>query len=100
MSHFTWSEDDAIHLPEVDAEHRSLHLLAGELKRALAKGAPAGEIDSKLRALADEAEDHFTHEERLMRDARYGMLDWHKGQHDTLRKRVRACAERIHAGDL
>ncbi|MDR3699956.1 MAG: hemerythrin family protein [Candidatus Sulfopaludibacter sp.] len=99
MSRLRWSEENTIYIPEVDAEHRSLYLLAADLKRALANGAGAEEIDGKVRALLAEVEDHFTHEERLMRAAKYAMIDWHKGLHDTLRKRATLYAGRIHAGD-
>lgn len=99
MSRLTWSEENAIHVPEVDAEHRSLYLLAADLKKALANGAGAEETDSKVRALLAEVEDHFAHEERMMREAKYAMFDWHKGLHGTLRKRAALYAGRIHAGD-
>jgi len=99
MSRLKWSEANAIFVPEVDAEHRSLYLLASELDEALASDAGAEQIDSKVRALLAEVEDHFTHEERLMREAKYAMVDWHKGLHGTLRKRAAQYAGRIHAGD-
>ncbi len=97
MSRFTWSDDRTIHLPEVDAEHRGLFLLAEDFRKSLCTGAPAN--DAKLRALLDEMEDHFAHEERLMRESRYQMFAWHKGQHDTLRKTARRYAELFYAGD-
>jgi hemerythrin-like metal-binding protein len=99
MSRLKWSEANAIFVPEVDAEHRSLYLLAVDLKKALANGADAEEINTKVRALLAEVEDHFAHEERMMREAEYAMFDWHKGQHDALRKRAALCAGRIQAGD-
>lgn len=99
MSRLQWSEEHTIHLPEIDAEHRSIHFLAMDLKKSLVQGAPPAEIEIRLRALLAELEDHFAHEERSMREARYAMYSWHKGQHDTLRKRSRNFAERIQAGD-
>ena len=99
MSHVQWSEERAIHLPEVDAEHRGLYLAAKDLRKALAGSASAQSVDQKMRALIAEAEDHFTHEERLMRDAGYEMYDWHKQQHDHMRRRARSFARRLHKGD-
>ncbi len=99
MPAFKWSESQSVHLPEVDAEHRNLFRLAADLKSALRKGAPATEIEEKLRGLFAEVEDHFTHEERLMRNARYALFAWHKGQHDTLRTRAKQFAKRIRAGE-
>jgi hemerythrin-like metal-binding protein len=99
MSRLKWSDENAIYVPEVDAEHRSLYRLAAGLNKALASGASAEEIDTKVRALLAEVEDHFTHEERLMRAAKYAMFGWHKGLHDSLRKRATVYAGRIRAGD-
>jgi hemerythrin len=99
MPFFRWSEAHSVHLPEVDAEHRNLCRLAAELKMALAKGRPATDIDEKVRALFAEVEDHFTHEERMMRSAHYQLFAWHKSQHDTMRKRAKQYAERIRAGE-
>ena len=99
MSRLKWSDENAIYVPEVDAEHRGLYLLAADLKKALATGARAEEIDAKVRALVAEVEDHFAHEERMMRAAKYAMFDWHKGLHDSLRKRAAVFAGRIQAGD-
>lgn len=99
MPAFKWSEAHSIHVPEIDAEHRNLFRLAADLKSALAKGAPAADIEQKLRALFADVEDHFTHEERMMRGARYALFAWHKGQHDTVRKRGKQYAIRIRAGE-
>ncbi len=99
MSRLKWSEENTIYVPEVDAEHRSLYLLAADLNKALANGAGAEEINTKVRALLAEVEDHFAHEERMMREAKYAMFDWHKGLHATLRKRAAQFAGRIQAGD-
>ncbi|SPE43573.1 Hemerythrin-like metal-binding protein [Candidatus Sulfopaludibacter sp. SbA3] len=100
MSLFKWSEAHSVHLPEVDAEHRNLFRLSAEFKSALERGAPQSAVEEKLQALFAEMEDHFTHEERLMRSARYELFAWHKGQHDTVRKRGKEYASRIRAGEL
>jgi hemerythrin-like metal-binding protein len=100
MAAFKWTAEHSVHLPEVDAEHRSLFLLAASLRSLIAKGAPIPAVEEKLQALLSEAEDHFTHEERMMRRARYTLLAWHKSQHDALRKRAKACVRCICAGEL
>ena len=35
------------------------------------------------------AEEHFRHEERIMRAMHYTAFAWHKSQHDAVRKRAR-----------
>ncbi|HWC98458.1 MAG TPA: hemerythrin family protein [Candidatus Sulfopaludibacter sp.] len=98
MSHFEWSDERSIHLPEVDAEHRTLYRCAMELNRALSKGVRV-QVIAKWRVLLAEAEDHLQHEERLMRAAHYSLYEWHKGQHDTLRKRAAEHEKRILLGE-
>src|ERR1017187_6028407 len=44
-------------------------------------------------------EDHLLHEEGLMRSTRYDAYDWHRQQHDTLRKRLRQFVPLIEDGD-
>jgi hemerythrin-like metal-binding protein len=43
--------------------------------------------------------EHRNHEEQLMRAAAYSSYEWHKQQHDTLRKRARDFRARFEAGE-
>jgi len=96
---FEWTDDHEIFLPEIDAEHRNLYRLGAELTQALAAGARMPKLKEMVRAAAVAVEDHFVHEERLMQEARYMSLSWHRSQHDAARKRVVAFGGRIEAGD-
>jgi hemerythrin-like metal-binding protein len=99
MPQTKWTDEPCIHLPELDAEHRSITRLAAELKSSIAKHASKQQTNATLRELLAEVEDHFTHEERLMRAARYEMIAWHKSQHDGLRRRAAEFAARIQGDD-
>ena len=99
MSLFRWTSQHAVYLPEIDAEHRGIFTTAAELERASATRAPRPKILQSLRALLEQAEDHFSHEERLMRAIRYDAFDWHKKQHDGVRRSLKLFAKRIEAGD-
>ena len=100
MSQVKWSEEQSIHLPELDAEHRSVYQLAAELKSYIVKHAPKARIAATLRALLAEMEDHLGHEERIMTLIRYPLIAWHKGQHDNIRRRATEAAKAIQSGDL
>src|SRR4051812_13969362 len=100
MQHFKWSKAHAVFLPEVDAEHRNLFRMAEELQQALRTGAEAARVLELIRPLAIAVEEHFAHEERLMRSASCPDAVWHKGQHDTTRKRIGAAIADIEAGNL
>jgi hemerythrin len=99
MPLFRWSSHYAVYVPEIDAEHRALFLMGAELERAVMAGAPQDRLIEIVRAVFDHAEDHFAHEERLMRAARYHAFDWHKDQHDGLRRRLKQFAQRLEADD-
>jgi hemerythrin len=99
MSLFKWSSANSVYLPEIDAEHRALYRLGDELHKALLAGADQAHLKPIVMNLLESAEQHFRHEERLMRAIHYTSFDWHKGQHDAVRKKFKALAKRIDAGD-
>jgi hemerythrin-like metal-binding protein len=99
MPLFHWTKQYAVYVPELDAEHRALFNMGADVVRAAAARAPKGRLREMIRALVAHAEDHFTHEERLMRDARYEAFDWHKKQHDGVRRRLKEFGKRIEAND-
>jgi hemerythrin-like metal-binding protein len=89
MSLFRWGSEHEIYLPEIDAEHRGLFLAGEDLHRALSAGAPPDRIKEGLHNLLQLAEAHFLHEERLMRDSGFESYEWHRKQHDAVRKRAK-----------
>jgi len=86
MVPFSWSVHNEVFLPEIDAEHRALFQGGQELQRLLAAEAPVERIRECLNHVAQLAESHFQHEERLMRESQFVSLDWHIQQHDHLRR--------------
>ena len=100
MRLFHWTASNDVFLPAIDEEHRATFQIVGELQWALRDRAPLFQIQEILHRLIARAEDHFAHEERLMRETHYLSLAWHKGQHDTVRKRFRELAPLIEAGDV
>jgi len=99
MPRFHWSSQYTVYVPQIDAEHRAIFLMGAELEQAAAARATQVRISEIVRALIDHAEDHFTHEERLMRAARYQGYEWHKRQHDAVRRRLREISGRIESDD-
>lgn len=99
MRLFKWSKSNEVFVPDVDHEHRAVFQAAAELQRALRCNRPLFQIQEILHRLIACTEDHFAHEEQLMRSSRYLSFEWHKQQHDTVRKRMRQYAPLIEAGD-
>ena len=99
MSLFKWSGAHSIYLPEIDAEHRAIYLLGDELHKALLAGGDPANLKPIAANLSETMEEHFRHEERLMRAMHYPSFEWHKRQHNAARKRSKALAKRIEGGD-
>jgi hemerythrin len=99
MKPFKWSKAKAVFIPEIDAEHKTIFRAAEELQSRVEAGAPAADLVPRLKALAEHAESHFEHEEGLMRDSMCPSLEWHKKQHNTVRKRLRQFIPRIEQGE-
>jgi len=94
-----WTEEHSVYLPELDEEHQAMFRLLEELRHAFVEGAPAVDLESKLQRLASEVNVHFRHEERLMREASYPQVEWHKRQHATARAQLALLADSIRAGE-
>jgi hemerythrin len=99
MQRFKWTKANAVFFPELDAEHRNIFHLGEELHSAVRSDAAQTHIVEILRALMAALEEHFSDEERRMRATRYPSFSWHKGQHDTLRRRIEQFIPQIEQGD-
>jgi hemerythrin len=84
----TWSTSDAVFVTDIDDEHQEICCAACDLKAALGAARPPSELIELTQRLVDRIEDHFGHEERLMRASRYSAFEWHREKHDAARKRV------------
>jgi hemerythrin len=99
MSLFNWSSEHSVYLPEIDAEHRALYRLGDEFHKALLAGGDPAKLRPTLVNLLESVEQHFRHEERLMRAMHYDAFAWHRRQHDTARRKVKALTKRAEGGD-
>jgi hemerythrin-like metal-binding protein len=99
MRLFHWTRAKSVYIAELDAEHRNLYQIGEELHKACSAGADCDVLLPSVRALLAAAEDHFTHEERMMHAARYALLDWHMQQHGAARNCAKALRARVEAGD-
>ncbi len=99
MSLLTWSASHAVWLTEIDDEHKEIFEGVSHLQGVLSGPGSLPKIRKLAQRLTTCVGDHFAHEERLMRAARYGSLRWHKQQHDHARKRVRQFVLQIEKGD-
>ena len=99
MRSLNWSTSHAVFVTEIDDEHKEIFEAISNLQIALFRQTPPGETGQLTQRVIARIGDHFAHEERLMRAARYGSLRWHKQKHDSARARVEQFASRIAQGD-
>lgn len=77
----TWSPYPEVNLPELDVEHRALGAAVGEMLEAM-KNDDRERTLSLARKLAVKVEEHFAHEEALMREIDYPNRARHSGTHE------------------
>jgi hemerythrin-like metal-binding protein len=89
----------SVYVPEIDQEHRNICRANDELQQAIATQAPQAQVLEALHRLIGASDAHFAHEEALMRTYHYSPFEWHRQQHETVRKRLRQFVPRIEAGE-
>ena len=99
MGCLKWNISHAVFVTEIDDEHREIFENVSLLESALISRSPLAEVRKLTQRLTDCIEEHFAHEERLMRAARYGSIQWHKRSHRAARRRVVQFVLRIRQGD-
>jgi hemerythrin len=92
-SSISWSDDFALNLPEIDAQHQVLFGLFGELWNAIVARAGQADMLRLIADLDDYAVQHFKEEEAFMTVTGFPRLEGHKMAHETFVRRV--AAERL-----
>ena len=99
MRSLKWSTSHAVFVTEIDDQHKEIFEAISGVQEILANHAPLPELRRLTQRLVSCIVEHFAHEERLMRAARYSSIRWHKDKHDTARRRVEQFVLRIDQGD-
>src|SRR5262245_5098377 len=99
MRTLKWSISHAVFVTEIDDEHKEIFDALSELQKLCARGAKLAEIRKSTGRLVTRMMDHFAHEERLMRAARYDALNWHRKLHLAAKWRVEAFIDRLMEGE-
>ncbi|MBH9552927.1 bacteriohemerythrin [Inhella gelatinilytica] len=98
---FPWDPHFETGLPEIDAQHRHLALMLDELARAIALGGAIPPLGGLLDQLEQYAQEHFSTEERIWRDA-LGELPFdlsHQAAHQSFRDQIAALHAGLERGD-
>jgi hemerythrin len=84
-----------VNIPAIDAQHKRLFALAGELHAAMSQGKGLAVLERSLARLVDYTQDHFAAEERLMEKYKYPELSAHKMEHEKLTAQVMEFQEKF-----
>ncbi len=98
MELLTWTISHQVFVPELDDEHQGIFVALGALQTALSHDGQVTEVLQATGSLVVSIEEHFAHEERLMRAARYASRQWHQQLHASARKRVVQYVELLREG--
>ena len=100
MTFLSWRDDYVIGFDMIDAEHRYLFELINEFHDRHARGEAREDVVRVLNRLVAYAEQHFQHEEGLMRTSAYPGLESQLAQHEQLFSSVFALNDRLAKGAL
>ncbi|HUE20073.1 MAG TPA: bacteriohemerythrin [Bryobacteraceae bacterium] len=96
---FDWKPEYSVQIPEIDAQHQRLFVLAAELHAALTQGKGYTILEKSLARLVDYTKVHFAAEERRMAQHAYPEGAAHKAEHDHLTAQVLYLQKKFRAGD-
>jgi hemerythrin len=98
-SSLVWNASNAVFVTEIDDEHKEIFEAISQVQEALTSRSSVSAIHKLSEHLMSCIVEHFAHEERLMRAARYGSIHWHQRSHRAARHRVRQFVSRLEKGD-
>lgn len=99
MTTLKWSTSHAVFVTEIDDEHQEIFEALSDCQKLFTSDSDALQLRAASHRLATRIAEHFAHEERLMRAARYSSFRWHKHRHDAARKRVERFLLQLERGD-
>lgn len=94
-----WTLDNEVFIARIDAEHREVFDSAEAFEQSIVSPSTHTQTQHCLATLCIRLEEHLSHEERLMQSVGYPSYDWHKQQHDTLRRRLKLFTPLISGGN-
>lgn len=88
MAFLNWSDKFSVHNERINDEHKKLIILINALHEAIKIGKGNDVVGKILLKLVDYTKIHFAHEESLMREHNYPMINIHKNEHNVLTQQV------------
>jgi len=79
-----FTDDFLIGHPQIDKEHKELFRYAKDLLLLFLQNTPRDQMVVRIRSLYKHLEDHFTHEEAILKDLNYSRLAQQHEQHQAI----------------
>ncbi len=90
-----WSEEYALGIPSIDAQHRGLIEIIAQLSENLrSEESSESVMNGVVQKLVDYARDHFSYEEERLAECAYGESESHHAEHGIFIKRMQDFQER------
>lgn len=93
-----WDAHLSVGIPELDAEHQHFIQLVNQLNEAIISRKGLDEINTCMRAIVQDATNHFEHEEKLLKACDYPDLSAHARIHGDLLHTLHVITERLEGG--
>ncbi len=84
---FEWSDELSVGIPDIDRQHKELLNKIKELREACREGRGKELIDEMMAFLERYINDHFSCEERYMKEFNYPQMVFHVKEHTDFTKR-------------
>jgi len=97
---FEWNEKYAIGIASIDAQHKGLFPIGGELYTAMRAGQASDKLSLLLNRLVQYTVAHFGYEEGLLQANRYPDFVAHKAKHDDLTRQVTKFCDEVQSGKI
>ena len=94
-----WTPEYSLHDAVIDREHQALFDAINRLHEAMLAGQGRYALRPLLAGVMQYTDYHFTHEVKLMAEARYPQLPAHIQMHIELLRQISAIAERVERGE-
>jgi hemerythrin-like metal-binding protein len=100
MALFTWNDEYSVGVQSIDKQHKKLFGMVNELHDAMSAGKGSQLAPAIIERLANYAQEHFAHEEDMMKLAKYPDFANHRAEHDKLVGEVARMARGIGDGSV
>ncbi len=88
MAFINWSEEFITGIKSIDDQHRNLVDLVNKFEEASRRGKGSRIMSEILKNLVGYTQEHFAHEEKIMKECEFPGLEQHRARHRQLLQKI------------